>query len=54
MLRAPKHLRLRAFMRNRWIEQRVAHRARAIVLLSIIAALAVLIAVAAAVRHFSV
>jgi hypothetical protein len=41
-------------MRNRWIEQRVAHRARAIVLLSIIAALAVLIAVAAAVRHFSV
>jgi hypothetical protein len=53
MLRAPKHLRVRALIRNRSIEDRVAHRSKAIVLLSIIAALVVLIAVAAAVRHFS-
>jgi hypothetical protein len=52
MLKAPKHLRIRAYIRSRSVKDRLAHRARAIVLLSIIAGLIVVIAVAAALRHF--
>jgi hypothetical protein len=52
MLRAPKHLRAYIRYRQRAIEDRVAHRARAILFVSIIAGLIVLIAVVGLVRHF--
>jgi hypothetical protein len=52
MLRAPKHLRAYVRYRQRATEGRVAHRARAILFLSIIAGLIVLIAVAGLIRHF--
>lgn len=51
MPRAPRHLRVRAYIQNRSIKDRAAHRARAILILWIIAGLLVLIAGMAAMRH---
>jgi hypothetical protein len=51
MPRAPRHLRVRAYIQNRSIKDRAAHRARAILILWVIGGLVVLIAIAAAVRH---
>jgi hypothetical protein len=51
MLRAPKHLRAYIRYRQRAIEDRVAHRARAILLLTIMAALVLFFALLTALRH---
>lgn len=52
MLRAPKHLRAYILFRQRAIEDRVAHRGRAKVMLSVIAGAVVLIALIGLIRHF--